>query len=58
MLLLIRLQAIIQWKDGPEYAEAEWLSGWIALSFLDDPILATQHFHNFYEQCWLSYKSI
>ena len=33
----------------PEYAEAEWMSGWIALSFLEDPILATQHFHNFYE---------
>ena len=25
------------------------MSGWIALSFLDDPIMATQHFHNFYE---------
>jgi soluble lytic murein transglycosylase len=36
-------------KNGPEYAEAEWISGWIALSFLDDPILATQHFHNFFE---------
>jgi soluble lytic murein transglycosylase len=36
-------------KNGPEYAEAEWMSGWIALSFLDDPILANQHFHNFYE---------
>jgi|ETNmetMinimDraft_8_1059916.scaffolds.fasta_scaffold00772_2 soluble lytic murein transglycosylase len=36
-------------KSGPEYAEAEWMSGWIALSFLDDPILATQHFHNFFE---------
>jgi len=36
-------------KEGPEYAEAEWMSGWIALSFLEDPILATQHFHNFYE---------
>ena len=35
--------------EGPEYAEAEWMSGWIALSFLEDPILATQHFHNFYE---------
>jgi len=35
-------------KEGPEYAEAEWMSGWIALSFLDDPILATQHFHNFF----------
>ena len=36
-------------EEGPEYAEAEWMSGWIALSFLDDPILATQHFHNFFE---------
>ncbi len=36
-------------KDGPEYAEAEWMSGWIALSFLNDPILATKHFQNFYE---------
>jgi len=34
--------------DGPEYAEAEWMSGWIALSFLNDPILATKHFKNFY----------
>ena len=39
-------------KEGPEYAEAEWMSGWIALSFLDDPILATQHFHNFL-QMWV-----
>ncbi len=36
-------------KSGPEYSEAEWMSGWIALSFLNDPILATQHFHNFFE---------
>jgi len=36
-------------KDGPEYAEAEWMAGWIALNFLEDPILANQHFHNFYE---------
>ena len=34
--------------EGPEYAEAEWMSGWIALSFLDDPILAKKHFKNFY----------
>ena len=34
---------------GPEFAEAEWLSGWIALSFLNDPILATDHFNNFYQ---------
>ena len=35
-------------SDGPEYAEAEWLSGWIALTFLDDPNLAINHFKNFY----------
>jgi soluble lytic murein transglycosylase len=23
--------------EGPEFAEAEWMSGWIALSFLNDP---------------------
>ena len=34
--------------EGPEYAEAEWMSGWIALSFLKDPILAESHFTNFY----------
>ena len=35
-------------KEGPEYAAAEWMSGWIALSFLNDPILAKDHFENFY----------
>jgi len=35
-------------KEGPEYAEAEWISGWIALTFLEDPNLALQHFKNFY----------
>ena len=34
--------------DGPEYAAAEWMSGWIALSFLDDPLLAKDHFENFF----------
>ena len=36
-------------EKGPEFAEAEWMSGWIALSFLDDPILAIDHFNNFYQ---------
>jgi len=36
--------------EGPEYAAAEWMSGWIALSFLDDPILAVEHFENFYNK--------
>ena len=35
--------------NGPEFAEAEWMSGWIALSFLNDPILAIDHFNNFYQ---------
>ena len=34
--------------EGPEYAAAEWMSGWIALSFLKDPLLAKDHFENFY----------
>ncbi len=35
-------------SEGPEYAEAEWMSGWIALSFLKKPELAENHFKNFY----------
>ena len=35
--------------EGPEYAEAEWMSGWIALSFLKDPILAENLFKHFYD---------
>ncbi len=34
--------------DGPEYAAAEWMSGWIALSFLGNPLLAKDHFEKFY----------
>ena len=34
--------------EGPEFAAAEWMSGWIALSFLDDPLLAKNHFEKFY----------
>jgi len=34
--------------EGSEFAEAEWMSGWIALSFLKDPLLAKDHFQNFY----------
>ena len=35
-------------SEGPEYADAEWLSGWVALTFLNDPNMALQHFKNFY----------
>ena len=35
-------------SSGPSFAEAEWLSGWIALSFLNSPEYAISHFENFY----------
>ena len=35
-------------SEGSEYAEAEWLSGWIALTFLKSPEYAINHFQNFY----------
>ena len=34
--------------EGAEFAAAEWMSGWIALSFLKDPLLARDHFEKFY----------
>ncbi len=36
-------------NEGPAYAEAEWMSGWIALSFLKNPKIAIEHFNNFYK---------
>tara|TARA_B100001063_G_scaffold243439_1_gene274052 strand:+ start:18 stop:2261 length:2244 start_codon:yes stop_codon:yes gene_type:complete len=33
---------------GPSFAEAEWLSGWIALTFLNSAEYAINHFQNFY----------
>jgi soluble lytic murein transglycosylase len=35
-------------KSGADFAAAEWMSGWIALSFLNDPLIAKDHFQNFY----------
>ena len=35
-------------SEGPDFAAAEWMSGWIALSFLKDPLIAKDHFQNFY----------
>ena len=35
--------------EGADYAEAEWMSGWIALSFLNDAKQAENHFLNFYK---------
>jgi len=36
-------------SSGPDFAEAEWLSGWIALTFLKSPEYAINHFLNFYD---------
>jgi soluble lytic murein transglycosylase len=36
-------------NDGANFAAAEWMSGWIALSFLNDPLIAKDHFQNFYD---------
>lgn len=34
--------------DGPEYADAEWVSGWLALRFLNKPDAAFKHFESMY----------
>ena len=36
-------------KDAADHAEAEWLSGWIALRFLNDPDVAAAHFKKMYD---------
>ena len=36
-------------SEGPEFADAEWISGWLALSFLGKSELAINHFENFYK---------
>ena len=35
-------------SEGADYAEAEWLAGWVALRFLNEPKVAVQHFHRMY----------
>ena len=36
-------------EDPADYSEAEWISGWIALRFLNDPDSALEHFARMYE---------
>jgi soluble lytic murein transglycosylase len=38
--------------EGSDYAALEWLSGYIALRFLDDAERAVTHFRNFREAVW------
>ena len=35
-------------NEGSEFADAEWISGWLALSFLNKNEVAINHFKNFY----------
>jgi soluble lytic murein transglycosylase len=37
-----------QLTKGPELSEAEWVSGWLALRFLQKPLQAKAHFINMY----------
>lgn len=36
--------------SSSEYSDAEWLSGWIALRYLNKPQLAVTHFNNMYKK--------
>ena len=47
--LAYRISSEHSMTEGPEYADAEWLSGWVALTFLNDANLALEHFKNFYD---------
>jgi len=38
-----------QLKSGPGFADAEWLAGWIALRFLEEPKVAFSHFERMYK---------
>jgi soluble lytic murein transglycosylase len=44
-----RLAAEHGLTPGPDFADAEWLAGWIALRFLDKPQLAVEHFQTLYK---------
>ncbi|MBC7164800.1 MAG: lytic transglycosylase domain-containing protein [Roseovarius sp.] len=45
--LAYELAALHQLAEGPNYADLEWLAGYIALRYLDAPDLALDHFQRF-----------
>jgi soluble lytic murein transglycosylase len=45
-----RLAAAHDQTDGNDYADAEWLCGWLALRFLNNPARASEHFVSMYER--------
>ncbi len=40
-------------KGTADYAESQWMAGWIALEFLNKPKDAYYHFYNMYENTWI-----
>ncbi len=40
------LASVHQLTEGSDYADLEWLSGYLALRYLDDPAQALKHFNN------------
>ena len=49
--LAYRLAANHRQLDRQYVAQAEWLAGWIALRFLEDPATAFQHFSTLFKAC-------
>lgn len=45
-----RLAAAHDQMEGPEYADAEWISGWLALRFLNQPAKAYTHFTSMHDR--------
>ena len=43
-----KMAAAHKQHDGFPFAQAEWTAGWIALSFLNNPVKAFQHFYDMY----------
>jgi len=43
-----KLASMHDQMEGPEYADAEWISGWLALRFLNQPQKAYTHFNAMY----------
>ncbi len=43
-----RIVADHRLKQGPGFAEAEWMAGWISLRFLEEPETAMKHFLTMY----------
>jgi soluble lytic murein transglycosylase len=45
-----KLAAVHGQMEGSEYADAEWISGWLSLRFMNDPKKAYTHFNEMHER--------